>query len=80
MAVKTKGRTLKKMGSDFKRIKPGQKRLDGVAYDRVNGVVCPSCKMQSGYITNTLPWEDGVRIRYHQCRRCGIKFKSTETE
>lgn len=73
------------MVSDLKKTKPGQKRLDGVAYDRVNGVVCPSCKMQSGdkpggYITNTLPWEDSVRIRYHQCRRCGIKFKSTETE
>jgi len=69
-------------------VKQKQKKrrsLDGVAYDRVQGASCPACrmnlgKMSGGSVTNTLPWEDGLRIRYHTCRRCGARFKSIESE
>lgn len=66
-----------------KQEKKKRQPLEGVGYNRVSGVVCPSCKMNTGSmpggsVTNTLPWEDGLRIRYHTCRRCGGRFKSVE--
>ena len=62
-----------------KKRKLTRKPVAGVEYNRVAGVVCPSCRMfPGGSVTNTLPWEDGVRVRYHTCRRCGTRFKSVE--
>jgi Zn ribbon nucleic-acid-binding protein len=61
-----------------KKIVKTREPLDGVEYSRIDGAECPACKMPGGYVTNTLPWEDGLRIRYHVCRRCGSRFKSIE--
>lgn len=54
--------------------------LDGVEYNRISGAMCMACKMPGGYIRNTLPWKNDIRIRYHVCRRCGTKFKSVEID
>ena len=59
--------------------------LDGVEYDLITGARCPRCEMYLKKLpgkttTNVLPWEDGVRVRYHDCRRCGARFKSIETK
>lgn len=77
MTTKTAAKTKKKTAK-----RPVQKKrepLDGVVYDRIAGAQCPACNMPGGYVTNTLPWESKVRIRYHVCRRCGSKFKSVES-
>lgn len=59
-------------------------KLDGVEFDLIHGAQCPMCKshlkkMPGKTTTNVLPWADGVRVRYHTCRRCGARFKSIET-
>ena len=84
MTVRTKTRprvAAKKTNQEKAKKQP----LDGVTYDRVAGVDCPACRMNlgripGGSVTNTLPWEDGIRVRYHTCRRCGARFKSVESE
>jgi len=61
-------------------IKKKREPLEGVDYHRITGARCPKCKMDSAFVSNTLPWEDDIRIRYHDCRRsgCGARFKSIE--
>lgn len=61
-----------------KTVRKKREPLDGVGYDRIIGAQCPACYMPGGYVTNTLPWEDSTRVRYHVCRRCGTRFKSIE--
>lgn len=61
-----------------KEAKVKKQPLDGVTYDRIKGARCPRCQMPGG-VTNTLPWEDDMRVRYHICRRCGGRFKSMES-
>lgn len=50
--------------------------LETVDYDLVNGANCPKCgeRMKT---KNTLPWEDGTRMRYHLCA-CGVKARSVQ--
>ena len=63
--------------------KTSRKPIDGMAYDRIRGIVdrCPVCRMASNFaVTKTLAWEDGCRVRYHSCRRCGASVKSVEVE
>lgn len=67
-----------KTKSKKKPAKLKRQPLDGVTYDRIKGAICPRCSMPGG-VTNTLPWEDGLRVRYHICRRCGKKYKSVES-
>lgn len=61
-------------------VKKKREALEGVDYHRITGARCPKCKMDSAFVSNTLPWEDNIRIRYHDCRRsgCGARFKSIE--
>lgn len=43
------------------------------------GVACPCCN-QRARVTSSLPWESGVKVRYHKCDFCGWKGKSTQSE
>jgi hypothetical protein len=56
--------------------------LDGACYDRKLGAACPGegCGERKPKVVRTLPWEHGVRVRYHRCQRCGVTFKSLEEE
>ena len=76
-AVKER-KTAKKQVKKVK--KQTRQPLDGVEYSRIKGAKCPICFMPGGYTQNTMPWEDGIRIRYHVCRRCGGRFKSIEAD
>lgn len=51
----------------------------GVDYTSKDKAPCPLCGSRKVKVTNTLPWEGDIRIRYHQCRVCRHKFKSIET-
>lgn len=55
-----------------------RKPVDGADFDRIEGGRCPKCHMSGGRVRNTLPWENGIRVRYQMCRRCGYLFKSAE--
>jgi len=57
-----------------------KKQIDGTEYNRITGASCTACRASGAYTRNTLPWESGLRIRYHTCRRCGTSFKSIETD
>lgn len=39
----------------------------GVIYERRRGAACPCCGADRLRTYKTMPWEDGVRIRYHRC-------------
>ncbi|RLB88632.1 MAG: hypothetical protein DRH26_13195 [Deltaproteobacteria bacterium] len=63
---------------DITQKKTSKVPIEGVDYSKVTGTICPSCRMPGAFVRNTLPWEDGLRVRYHTCRRCGTNFKSIE--
>ena len=50
----------------------------GADYHQIDGAKCPRCRMGPASVRNTMPWADGLRERYHICRRCGNTFKSIE--
>jgi len=52
----------------------------GVDYDIEEGAPCPACGEGKGPVNRTLPWEKGMRVRYHQCDACGLHFKSVQTK
>lgn len=57
------------------------KEVTGAAYDRqAGGAACPECGKPKARVRRTLPWEDGVRVRYHDCQHCGCRFKSLEED
>ena len=57
------------------------KEVRGATYDRqAGGAACPNCGEPRARVKRTLPWEDGVRVRYHDCQRCGTRFKSLEED
>ena len=57
------------------------KEIRGATYDRrAGGAPCPECGEPKARVRRTLPWEDGVRVRYHDCQRCGVRFKSLEED
>ena len=61
------------------------REIEGVSYSRQRGVRCPGrpgepCGRPRPHITRTMPWERGVRVRYHHCAECGATFKSIETD
>ena len=88
METKAKRRSVKnvsKLKSVPVDVKATREQLSGVDFDLIKGAQCPKCRMHLKKIpgkttTNVLPWADGVRVRYHTCRRCGAKFKSIETK
>lgn len=64
-----------------------QRAEDGVAYSRRLGAVCPMCGESRTYTIRSLPWTDGVKIRYHRCKNpncllCALQttIKSVEEE
>lgn len=61
------------------------REIQGVSYSRQHGVKCPGhpgqpCGRPRPKIVRTMPWDHGVRIRYHHCAWCGAAFKSIETD
>lgn len=52
--------------------------LQTVDFDLVKGAKCPNpeCGKRTK-VKNTLPWEEGTRIRYHECV-CGLKVRSIQ--
>jgi len=56
------------------------REVHGVSYHRKHGAECPECGQQKARIKNTLPWEEGLRQRYHDCQSCGTRFKSLEED
>ena len=57
--------------------KKTRKPVNGTDYDG-KYTICPNCRMTGNKITNVLPEEDKIVIRYHGCHRCGNSFKSVE--
>lgn len=39
----------------------------GVDYSAQDGARCPHCETTRTRITGSLPWEDGMKTRYHKC-------------
>lgn len=39
----------------------------GVVFDAREGAVCPSCGATRLRAYRVMPWEGGIRIRYHKC-------------
>jgi len=74
-------RALKKaVEKPYATTEPGKRTgIPGVTYSRRRGAMCPFCKRSKGSVLRTLPWEGETRIRYHNCRRCGGRFKSIES-
>lgn len=56
------------------------REVEGVAFSRQHGAVCPKCGFGRPRIHTTKPWEEGIRVRYHECGWCGHGFKSIETD
>ncbi|MEW6490362.1 MAG: hypothetical protein AB1578_20935 [Thermodesulfobacteriota bacterium] len=56
------------------------RELAGVNYDRQKGALCPKCGFGRPQVYTTRPWEEGFRVRFHQCQNCGTAFKSLETD
>ena len=61
------------------------REIEGVRYSRQKGVRCPGrpgepCDDPRPRVVRTMAWEQGVRVRYHVCGRCGTAFKSIETD
>lgn len=55
--------------------------LQGASYDRKkSGAECPNCRTEKAAVIRTLPWEGDIRIRYHHCQSCGMRFKSIEED
>jgi hypothetical protein len=49
------------------------------ASDYLNGkTTCPRCQCQKPYTRTTRPSEGGLKIRYHACPICKVRFKSIE--
>ncbi len=47
----------------------------GVDYSPKNGALCPWCGGKAK-ITNTRPWDENVRVRYHRCYESGCVLAS----
>jgi len=47
----------------------------GVDYSSRYGAKCPACGKRAKVVT-TRPWEDTVRVRYHQCQTVGCVLAS----
>ena len=47
----------------------------GVDYSPKNGALCPWCGNKAK-ITNTQPWDENVRVRYHRCHAKGCVLAS----
>lgn len=69
-----------------KIVEARQMALQGVDYSPKLGAVCPWCGSRA-IITNTQPWFDNTRVRYHRCgdnicvlSRMGISIKSIEVD
>ncbi len=63
-----------------------EKASAGVDYSPRYGASCPWCGKRAK-ITNTTPWEDSIRLRYHRCQntKCvlnimNISIKSIEVD
>lgn len=59
----------------------------GVNYSRRLGAVCPVCGTPRAKTIRSMPWADGVKIRYHRCANPGclvfalqLTFKSIDIE
>ncbi len=59
----------------------------GVDYSPQYGAICPACDTARASVVGSLPWEGGVKIRYHRCRNmdcplCQLKtsIKSIEED
>jgi hypothetical protein len=54
-----------------------RRQVNGTDYEK-KYTKCPNCRMTGNRVTNVLPKEDGIVIRYHNCQRCGNSFKSVD--
>ncbi len=64
-----------------------QEAENGIVYSRRLGAVCPMCGTPRAHTVRSLPWMDGIKIRYHKCKNFGcllctlqVTIKSVEEE
>lgn len=59
-------------------------QVSGATYDRQAGGAPCECGEPRARVLKTLAWEEArtehYRVRYHDCQRCGRRFKSLETD
>lgn len=51
----------------------------GVDYDPEFRGICPKCGKIKVPVYSDRPWQDGCKLRYHECPSCGTTFKTTQT-
>lgn len=68
-------------------LKEAVRRVQGsgpVDFSYREGVSCPVCehhlKPNLMYVIRTMPWTGKCRERYHRCPKCGMRFKSVESQ
>lgn len=52
---------------------------DSTFTNSIGRAPCPQCNAPWAPVRNTMPPDNGKRIRHHVCRRCGHRFKSVES-
>ena len=49
---------------------------DGANWSQQYGAECPVCGYFTRFAYCHLPWQDGIKTRYHRCPHCNNNFKS----